>query len=69
MSIPLVVPHRPRDEPPLKTRTVKATDPLWSDMLRAVDINGENISHVTRRDWSAYVEKTKREHPDEWEKL
>ena len=66
MSIPLAVPHRPRDEPLLETHTVRVSRPLWEDMLKAVDINGENISHVTRRDYEAYVEKTKREHPDEW---
>jgi hypothetical protein len=67
MSLSSVVPHRPRDEPNLETHTVRVSRRLWQDMLRAVDINRENISHVTRRDYEAYVERTKREHPDEWE--
>jgi hypothetical protein len=65
MSIPLAVPHRP--EPSMPARSIRVPDDLWQDALRAADINHENVSFVTRRDLKAYVERTKREHPDEWE--
>ena len=48
-------------------RSIRVPDDLWADALKAADINRENVSFVTRRELTEYVERTKREHPDEWE--